>query len=228
MVIVSNGCPGNTTIARHPMQESHLPFNFTEFARSIYTESARVHPEPFLLPACYGGEQTETYEALFVLEAPSVPFTERRWCTCGTVEAAIQMHREVFIKWAYRGKPAQLFTAVDKLLLNDALPPLNRSDFFRRYYVTDLWKDAAFKDFGHAREYQEYWLSKLAVELNNVSTRRMIFIGKEAAKGASLAPASVPVHFLPFPGQWRSADVVAADVQRLIEDIRIEKTRPDA
>jgi hypothetical protein len=111
-------------------------FRFEEFARDIYRETSNAHRQPFLLPALYGGELVHEYESLFVLEAPSVSFTEARWRPCNTAEKAIQNHRRIFLDWAYRGKLTYLFKTLFRT---------SSADFYRRFYVTDVWKDAAFK-----------------------------------------------------------------------------------
>src|SRR5688500_12715179 len=89
-------------------------FDFADFARTIYSEKSGAHAEPFLLPALYGGSATDGYEAVFVLEAPSVSFTEARWKRCDSANIAVQQHRRIFHEWAYRGKAAHLFVAMDK------------------------------------------------------------------------------------------------------------------
>lgn len=149
-----------------------VPFDFREFARNIYQEHFSIHPEPYLLPALYGGESSYIYEALFVLQAPSVSFTETRWRQCNNPETAIQQHRAIFLDWAYRGYQFHLFTAFG---------PEPSINFFRRLYVTDVWKDAGIsKCIFENSEYKRYWRSKLAFELENVPTRCVITVGREA------------------------------------------------
>ena len=94
--------------------------------------------------------------------------------------------------------------------------PLLVSAFFRRYYVTDIWKDDAFR--GSDRSYRDYWLSKLQIELAAVSTRRVIFVGRQAERGKKFVAAPTPVHYVPFPGQW--AATFDADVINVINEIR--------
>jgi hypothetical protein len=204
------------------MQSTLTSFDFTEFARNIYREKLEAHRLPFLLPALYGGELSQNYEALFVLEAPSVSFTEKHWRPCHTTEMAIQTHRAIFLKWAYRSKRAHLFKSLEQTDSESTLLSpigLSNTEFFRRFYVTDIWKDAAFmkrKD----REYKEYWLSKLATELEMVSARRVIFIGKEAERGRCFVPSGIPTHSVPFPSRWITEEDFKRHVARLAEEIR--------
>jgi hypothetical protein len=203
------------------MHSTSSSFDFTEFARNIYREKHTAHQQPFLLPALYGGESSQTYEALFVLEAPSVSFTEKLWRPCDTTEIAIQTHRAIFLDWAYRGKQAYLFRSFDQMSLENvpySPTELPKPEFFRRFYVTDVWKDAAFKENRRDRKYEEYWLSKLAIELEMVSARRVIFIGREAELGRPFVPNGIPTHHIPFPSRW--AKDFQGDVVRLTEEIR--------
>lgn len=169
-------------------------FPFEDFARDIYRERSNVHSQPFLLPALYGGELVEEYEALFVLEEPSVPFTEARWKQCNTTEAAIRNHRQIFLDWAYRGIRALLFKSLFTTV---------EYDLFKRFYVTDVWKDAAFKENRRNQGYREYWLSKLAIELQHVCTRCVIFVGKEAARAGRplIQGRRILAYDIPFPNR---------------------------
>ena len=95
--------------------KTKTPFDFPAFAKYIYEEITGVHSQPFLLPALYGGESSQHYEVLFVLQAPSVSFTEDRWMPCDTTEMAIQNHRAIFFDWAYSdsGNQAHLFRLLE-------------------------------------------------------------------------------------------------------------------
>ena len=204
------------------MNSTTTPFDFTEFAQDIYRQISDAHPQPFLLPALYGGISDQTYDALFVLEAPSVSFTEKRWLSCSTPEEAIQIHRAIFFDWAFRGKQAHLFSSIYRTGSNyDSPAPTKITivEFFSRFYVTDIWKDAAFKVRGKDQWYRDYWLSTLADELNKVPTQRIIFIGKEARQGLQFVRQGIPIHFVPFPSQWISEDDFKWHVARLMEEI---------
>ena len=203
------------------MHSTSTSFDFTEFARNIYRENPKAHQQPFLLPALYGGEADQTYEALFVLQDPSVSFTEKLWRPCDTTEMAIQTHRAIFLDWAHRDNQAYLFKSFDRTVSEDSpLSPvgLSSTDFFRRFYVTDVWKDAAFVENRRNREYKEYWLSKLAIELAMVSARRIVFIGREAERGRPFVLNGIPTHYITFPS-WRRKDY-QDHVVRLAEEIR--------
>jgi hypothetical protein len=204
------------------MSSTRRLFDFTEFARRIYLDRPDAHRHPFLLPALYGGESSQRYEALFVLQDPSVSFTEHHWKPCETAEMAIRTHRTIFLEWAHRGKQSHLFRLFEESLSSGAKPsPIGTASkgFFRRFYVTDIWKDAAFKQNGRDREYREYWLAKLALELENVRARRVIFVGQEAELGQRFVPSGTQIHHIPFPGQWIAEEVFKGHVARLGKEV---------
>ncbi len=199
------------------------PFDFLAFARRIYREKRRVHPKRFLLPALYGGDSRRRFEAVVVLEAPSVQFTVDRWKACGSAEQAVQCHREIFIDWAFRGKQAHLFQALSENGLTSSTAPhrvRSRVTFFRRFYITDVWKDAGFGIPTRDRSYKDYWLSKLAIELGTVPARRVILVGDQAAVGRRFVRPGTPVHYLPFPSQWMTEQRCIDLVAELAEEIR--------
>ena len=200
-------------IMEHTLMASTVsPFRFEEFAKDIYREISNAHRQPFLLPALYGGEfSEELYEALFVLEAPSVSFTEARWKQCNTAEDAIRNHRRIFLDWAYSGKQAHLFN----------LFMTSSTDFYRRFYVTDVWKDAAFRERIGDSKYREYWRSKLAVELQHVRTRRVIFVGREAALAGRPLIKNRLIHEIPFPSHRISDEQFKRYVDILAQELGI-------
>ncbi|MDQ1612124.1 MAG: hypothetical protein QOG00_2055 [Pyrinomonadaceae bacterium] len=197
-------------------------FDFTEFARSIYDKWPPAHERPYLLPALYGGEPTMMYDAMFVLEAPSVPFTEDRWESCYSVEAAIRIHRKVFLVWASQGYCSILF----RTFLTTP------TDFFERVYVTDVWKDArACEQKVGSSEYKSYWRSKLAIELNSVPTQCVITVGGVAQREvgqlrrAGLIGEGLKIEHIGFPGGRRQGityESYGKDVAALIEKIQTE------
>jgi hypothetical protein len=200
------------------MSSTSSVFRFEEFAKDIYREIPNAHRQPFLLPALYGGDCAAEYEALFVLEAPSVSFTEDHWRQRSTPEpedanGAIKNHRRIFLEWAYNGKQAYLFKS---------LFMTSSADFYRRFYVTDVWKDAAFRERSGDLKYSEYWLAKLAVELQHVSTRHVIFVGKEAALAGwpFIKNRAVFKHKIPFPSQWISNEQFKGYVDTLAQELR--------
>jgi hypothetical protein len=204
------------------MNSAALPFDFKAFARAIYRERPAAHPQRLLLPALYGGEDGQRYEALFVLQEPSIQFTVQRWKACGSVEMAIQLHRSIFLDWAFMGKQAHLFEALWRRTgrgTSISRPEAAGKKFFRRFYVTDIWKDARF-GVEVDRKYKDYWLAKLAIELQNVPARRVIFIGKEAERGRSLVRKGMTSHCIPFPSQWISEGQFKGWVEELMHEIR--------
>jgi hypothetical protein len=194
------------------------PFNFPLFASDIYREAAGLCSPPFMLPALYGGETADRYTALFVLEAPSVSFTEERWKPCSNVADAIRVHRSIFFAWASQRIPGKLFSALDRILSPQDVPADSSSEFFRRYYVTDTWKDAGqCTKRNNKKSYEAYWLSKLALELRNVVTERVIFVGREAeSSGKALLRGGSPWHYVPFP-RWSVSKVQIAAIAATLE-----------
>lgn len=180
--------------------ESVPEFTHINFATAIYHDKPKLHREPFLLPGLYGGELCQgdhPYRAMLVFEAPSITFTERhwrqnRWTNCTSVATAIKQHRETFLAWAYdpNSKQARLFF--------DRLSP-SRKCFFRRFYVTDIWKDG---EKTHSPKDKLYWERKLRIELNEVPADWYIFIGKQAARGIELMTPRPNYRCIGFPGQW--------------------------
>jgi hypothetical protein len=202
-------------------------FDFRDFACKIYAEKPRIYlaPSPvregeeFLLPALYGGvaDHGKTFAALVVLEGLSEPFTKARWKTqCATPEEAINQHRKIFFQWAFRGPQARLFLG----LVGE---PSTVEDFFRQLYITDVWKDGAFKANrkGCNPAYERYWRSKLALEIKGVAADRAIFVGGPAREvGWDLVPSGMPRHDVPFPA-YRNANFVPR-LQQLFQEIRGE------
>ena len=190
-------------------------FDFCGFARQIYADSPDIDQKPlqlnvgekFLLPALYGGNATGndadgTFQALVVLEAPSVRFTRENWKSptdsfdCASAVEAVSRHRRIFFKWASSGLQAELF----RILVPKFSTP---DELFRRLYITDIWKDAGFRANSNSH-YKEYWKQKLAFELRCVPCKRVIFVGEEARKfGWNLVPVGMRRDAVPFPN-WRT------------------------
>jgi hypothetical protein len=189
-------------------------FDFLAFAREIYTERPSAYASKrFLLPALYGGEAVAEYEALFVLEAPSVSFTEARWTPCTSTEDAVRNHRRIFADWACRGKQVYLFQHL-------FLP--SKENFYKRFYITDIWKDSAFNENKRNIEYRRYWMSKLSTELNQVRARNIIFVGREAAVAGRplIQNRTALIHEIPFPSQWISNEQFKGYVDSLAQRLR--------
>ena len=164
-------------------------------------ETRTALEEKFLLPALYGGEvdqalANQTFEAAVVLEAPSVPFTRKEWKTwaapCATPAEAINRHRKIFLKWAFAEQcHAELFSG----LLGGK--PATAEEFFRRLYITDIWKDAAFTK---EKNYVQYWQSQLEREISGIPTEDVIFVGKPAHYyGKRCLPKGKRPYRFPFP-----------------------------
>ena len=203
-------------------------FDFTDFARKIYSEKPEIYivplpidEEEFLLPALYGGdgghgETSSTFEALVVLEGPSKPFTKKLWKTqCVSPEEAITRHREIFYRWAFIGPQAELFRGL--------VGEPSKGDFFRRLYITDVWKDAAFRENRRASNpgYERYWRSKLQIEISGVATGRVIFVGGEARDaGLEYVPPDTPRDHIPFP-KWTKT--FRAELHTLLAKVRGER-----
>ncbi|SPF50615.1 hypothetical protein SBA4_4450002 [Candidatus Sulfopaludibacter sp. SbA4] len=212
-----------------------VAFDFTAFAQKIYSENPEAHKQEFLLPALYGGEidhgdTSSKFKALVILIAPSVSFTADRWTTqCTTVEKAITRHREIFFDWAFsepkQAELAQLFRG-----LISASACACAQDFFRRVYITDIWKDTANEtklklNNPDCRRYGRYWRSQLENEIKSVPTERVIFVGKPArAAGWRHVPDGTPRHWLDFLTRWNE-EAFKAQVQQLLSEIQKERKR---
>src|ERR1700690_4299473 len=128
-----------------PVSDDSVPFDFTVFARDVYSKYSGCGEEQFLLPDLYGGETSGTFKALVVLQNPLFPRTQQLWrqmwpTRCATPDEAVRRHREIFFQWA-------LGSAFVDLFRFRAGDPSTAEEFFRRIYVTDIWKDA--KDSQH-------------------------------------------------------------------------------
>jgi hypothetical protein len=144
--------------------------DFDAFASEIHNTPAPA--TPFLWPALYGGEAVpgQKYEVMFVFlkaldkkeEWQKTWLTEQ--CCCAT--EATRTHRCIFFDWAFSSPSAALFD-----LFGERRPI---REFYKRFYITDLWKD-------HNPERRDYWLCTLRVELQCVPTQCVIFVGTEAA-----------------------------------------------
>jgi len=214
-----------------PEEVDHMldrAFNFTDFARTIYVDPNRPaagEEEPYVLPALYGGELAEgkdRFEALVVFQNPLFPFTKEQWnaqSQCTTPEEAIKRHRKIFFRWL-AGKDAEL-GELFRLLADN---PSTAEDFFRRVYVTDIWKDAKNTDEVNIkkkhRPYGNYWRSKLKLEITAVAAERMIFVGKEARWGYQHVPQGTRARCTGFPTWGPNRKIFAAEVRQIIADIR--------
>jgi hypothetical protein len=232
--IPARGRRSNITCVSDPTAPPTAAFNFTDFARQVYSENPDIYVEPlrieenFLLPALYGGEagHGETsgkFKALVVLQDPLLSFTKKLWTTqCATPEEAINRHRKIFFQWAFsKPEPAALFRGL-------AGEPSTAEDFFRRLYITDVWKDAAFR--GNLKPgnpgYESYWRSKLQIELSGVATERVIFVGGEARHaGWGHVPPGTHRDCIVFPS--RRNKTFRAELQRLIAKIHGEPLSED-
>ncbi len=172
---------------------------------------ATAMEERFLRPALYGGETHneqagESFEALVVLEAPSVPFTRREWknyeVPCASPEEAVSRRRKIFFKWAFgEQRQAELFGG----LLGGK--PATEVEFFQRLYITDIWKDPALTN---ERSHLRYWQSKLEEEIRGTPTRDVVFLGESAhrygepslARGSKLSAATELE--MPRSSRWRT------------------------
>jgi hypothetical protein len=173
-------------------------FDFTELATRIYSEKKGLHKSDFLLPALYGGEPSKEaaygrFKALVVLEEPSLPETEAGWVgACESVKGAIGRHREIFFRWASKGLQAELFDAI--------VGKLSEGDFFRRLYITDVWKGGGFSPRRRVPNDAEYWRSILEYEIKSVATDRVIFVDGEALRnGFTCVPVCTLRHWIDFP-----------------------------
>lgn len=138
---------------------------------------------------------------------------------CATPEEAIKRHRKIFFRWL-AGKDAEL-GELFRLLADN---PSTAEDFFRRVYVTDIWKDARNTDQVNIkkkhRPYGNYWRSKLEIEITAVATERMIFVGKEARWGYQHVPQGKRARCTVFPTWGRNRKIFSAEVRQIIADIR--------
>jgi hypothetical protein len=186
-------------------------FNFNAFADEIYLERP-VSAPPFLIPALYGGQVQNNCEVLFVLEAPSDNFTLERWSSCTSSAEAVTQHRRIFYDWAFRKSlPSLLFRGI----CGDASP----QDFFERFYVTDIWKDARSRRTAAERD---YWRAKLNRELNGVLAKHVVTLGSEARNATAHAvPRGTSLHSLPFPSpRVTNAHDFEVEVVRLLQFIQ--------
>ncbi len=209
-----------------------VAFDFTAFARKIYSETSGAHKQQFLLPALYGGEidhgdASGKFKALVIFIAPSVSFTEDRWTTqCTSVEKAITRHREIFFDWAFNElKQAELAELFRSLIGASAC--VSAPEFFRHVYITDIWKDAANEtklklSNPDCRRYGRYWRSQLENEIKSTPTERVIFVGgPPRAAGWRHVPDGTPRHGLDFLTRWNK-EAFKAQVQRLLAEIQNE------
>jgi hypothetical protein len=195
-------------------------FDFLAFAAQIYEEVPASAHGRFALPALYGGETTPECQAVFVLEAPSVPFTVARWQKCANAEDAVRRHRAIFYEWASLRTPGKLFAALDRKICEQLEPVDSERAFFRRFYITDIWKDAAFKlQRTDRKAYRAYWMTKLEMEFEGVGAQRVVFVGREAERGRSLVPKGIPSYYVPFPS-WSLSDAqIATEISRLKSEL---------
>lgn len=207
-------------------------FDFLEFARGVYSDPRRpaVGEAKYVLPAFYGGLSDgvgKEYEALVVLESPSKKFTKDRWNSpCNNLEDAIKRHREIFFQWAFdrsTGQQAEVF----EVLVGR---PSTAKEFFRRLYITDVWKDWEFKEklkrsSPRYLAYGRYWRSKLEVEIKSVAAKRVVFIGDHACRsGFRHVPHGTPTHCLAFPS-WSNSKALRTELRQLEASIRGETGR---
>jgi hypothetical protein len=198
--------------------------DFTEFVRPIHREKANTHSQKFLLPAVYGGRlgsNMRRFHALFVLQDPSLKFTEERWNQkvgkeCQTTEMAIEAHRSIFVDWANRDNQAYLFRFFYQLFYpeysDEHLPSVE--EFFGLFYVTDVWKAGMTKDHD-----ADYWPAKLKAELQNVPASRVIFVGGEAWKYQKFVPKGTPSYKIRFPRRAMRAAQFIGHVAQLATEI---------
>ncbi len=111
---------------------------------------------------------------LFVLQDPSVSYTEDRWKPCQTVTDAIDQHRRIFRSWAFEPGSNQgiLFGKFNMHPVHRK----NRRSLYQRFYVTDVWKDGVPQD---------YWRRKLRTELREVKASLILFVGRDPWKEGS-------------------------------------------
>lgn len=93
-------------------------------------------------------------------------FTKNLWKKlwsgeCESGHDAVRRHRRIFFDWAFFREPqAELFRVLVRA-------PSTDEEFFRSVYITDIWKDGAFKTNRKRSNpgYREHWRSLLAGEL---------------------------------------------------------------
>jgi hypothetical protein len=168
--------PDNSSVCPSPFD------SFDKFAAQIY---ATRPVTPYLWPALYGCEANSgrKYEVLFVFKTalPRLDLWRTKWppnSECGSHIHATWTHRRIFFDWA-RSSPSkqlfELFGSIDWALSTDLFSEEHRSimDFYKRFYITDVWKD-------HTPEPKDYWRCALNVELRCVATQCVIFVGNAA------------------------------------------------
>jgi hypothetical protein len=208
---------------------------FEGFVRQVYAPAPDIYLEPlpidvgerFLLPALYGGDEVRgsdphsRFDFLVVLEGPSVSFTKNLWKKlwsgeCESGHDAVRRHRRIFFDWAFFREPqAELFRVLVRA-------PSTDEEFFRSVYITDIWKDGAFKTNRKRSNpgYREHWRSLLAGELRGTRTKAVIFVGRQAKTyGWNLVPAGTPRYYVPFPKRTKRFRV---GLQQLIANLRAD------
>jgi hypothetical protein len=211
--------------------------DFKVFAKEIYKTPAPIIP--YLWPALYGGEAEpdHDYEVLFVFQRalPRCDVWRTRWSPnseCDSTTNALWTHRCMFFEWA-RSNPlttdlfelfgrqrriewARSSSSTELFDLSRRASPI--VDFYKRFYITDLWKD-------YNPERKDYWLCTLRVELQCVPTQCVVFAGSEAkTHGPKRLEGRVPHYCVAFPSRQRVNDFRASFAklrQRLIDDHRI-------
>jgi len=140
-----------------------------------------------------------------------------RWRKCTNLEDAISAHREIFFQWAFRAPRAEVFRAL-------VGSPPTATEFFRQLYITDVWKDWGYREKVNRTspgyvQYGRYWRSKLEIELKNVATKRVVFLGGTAScAGLGCVPDGTPAHCLVFP-DWRNYSTLKEDLRQLETEI---------
>jgi hypothetical protein len=180
-------------------------------------QKPEAHSVPYLLPALYGGELNgngEQYEALFVLQDPSLGETERNWRRCETPEEAVQLHRSIFTGWAFKLSTNQcrLFQTFSGAFGKTENP------FFKRFYVTDIWKA------GLGTNDKRFWRGKLRIELREVRAKRIIFIGSQALTARVLLRKGTKYHHIRFP--YAGLSDYATNVAQLLQEIEKDESLP--
>jgi hypothetical protein len=224
-------------------------FDFTTFAREIYSDNPQIYALPmslraqvnagrmptlsaedvrtateekFLLPAIYGGEVgdvklSKTFEALVVLEAPSVSFTREEWkkykAPCATPAEAIDRHRKIFFKWAFVNEfPRKLFEGLLKG------KPATADEFFGRLYITDIWKDAVCTAGRKEPDYKRYWQSQLEKEIRGIRTDSIVFVGNQAkTHGEICVPKDKRLRRYPLPFPTSRNNSFDTELQKALE-----------